>query len=394
MGIKGLMKMIRHYAPDAVIEKEYASLSGSVVALDILLTMYKFIIAIRGNGGDIKTNDGKMKSHVYGLLYKIHNMLKYGILPVAVFDGKAPTIKKETIRDRCDRKKLAQKKLKFIENNSSNNSDEKIKFYKRSFNISEKHINDAKKMMELFGFLSIQAPEEADSQCAALNVSNFVDAVVTEDMDVLAFGTNKMLRKFSNKNKVVEIDLKNILTGMKLNKEQFIDICIILGTDYCKPIKGLNINSIYEIYTKCGNMYDFINELSKINVELVLTGKEPKYKIPKNFITRWRIAKEYYISSAFVIDPVELTNNKMKNSKSPQYWSKPNKEKLIKFLCADNDFDVHRVTQIIDYSIKRYTEYITNGHLSPDWTEINKSYCPKKHNSQNFVVLGKPYMVR
>ena len=98
MGIKGLMKMIKQYAPSAIIEREYSSLSGSIVALDILLTMYKFIIAIRNKGDDMKTSDGKMKSHLYGLLCKIHNMLKYGIIPVAVFDGKAPVIKKGNIK--------------------------------------------------------------------------------------------------------------------------------------------------------------------------------------------------------------------------------------------------------------------------------------------------------
>ena len=246
----------------------------------------------------------------------------------------------------------------------------------------------------MFGFLSIQAPEEADSQCAALNVSTFVDAVVTEDMDVLAFGTNKMLRKFSNKNKVLEIDLKTILKEMKFNKEQFIDVCIILGTDYCKPIKGLNINTIYEIYTKCGNMIEFVNELSKINIELTAIGKEEKYKIPKNFITRWKIAKEYYMTSASVIDPAEFVDNKLKKLKGLQYWSKPNKDKLIEFLCGDNEFDINKITHIIDYSIKRHTEYINNGYITTDWNEINRLHVSKKHNIKNFVVLGKPVVYK
>ena len=279
------------------------------------------------------------------------------------------------------------KKFKSLSEESSDSSGEKIKFYKRSFNISEDHIVDAKKIMELFGFLGIQAPEEADSQCAALNVSNFVDAVVTEDMDVLAFGTDTMLRKFSNKNKVIEIDFKKILAEMKLNKEQFIDICIILGTDYCKPIKGLNVNIIHDVYTKHGNMEDFIKELSDINTDLIAKGEEIKYKIPKNFMTRWKIAKEYYMHSAFVIDPAEFTSNKImvKN-----YWSKPNKKKIIDFLCGEKDFDVTKVTNIVDYVIKRYNEYEKNGYIATDWEEINKNTINRKRNKNKFVILGKP----
>jgi flap endonuclease-1 len=403
MGIKGLMKMIKCYAPNAINECNYISLSGSIVALDILLTMYKFIIAIRNGGSDMETNNGKMKSHLYGLLLKIDNMLRYGIIPVAVFDGKPPIIKKEALRDRYRRKKEAIKKFKLLKKNHNkyntdnekmDSENEQIKFYKRSYNITEICMNDAKKLIEMFGFLSIQAPEEADSQCAALCKSEFVDAVVTEDMDVLAFGTNKMWRSFSSKNKVLEINLNTILTDMKITKEQFIDICIILGTEYCKPIKGIEFETIYKKYIPCNNMEEFIEFLNKENAQLLAQGEEIKYFIPKNFLLRWKMAKDYYLSSASVIDPMEFVNNAnidyLKDNR--YYWSKPNKQKILDFLCKEHDFNINQVTQIVDYAIKRQKEYIKNGYIMSDKTEINNRHYGKniKYTRDNFVVLGKP----
>ena len=41
------------------------------------------------------------------------------------------------------------------------------------------------------GIPYVQAPEEADSQCAYLNKKGLVDAVLTEDMDILTFGAPK-----------------------------------------------------------------------------------------------------------------------------------------------------------------------------------------------------------
>lgn len=391
MGIRGLMKMIRHYAPNAVTEKEYSSLSGSVVALDMLLTMYKFMIAMVG-----PENNNTNTNHIHGLLCKINNMLKYGIIPVPVFDGKPPLIKRETLQERRNKKKSAKQSLRKIEQQNihlSSDDTDKAKFNKRCSNISNQHIADAKKVIELFGFISVQAPEEADSQCAALNASNFVDAVVTEDMDVLAFGTNKMLRKFSNKNKVVEINYKEVLDGMKITKEQFIDLCIILGTDYCEPIKGLNITTTYDLYTKCGNMMDFITEINRINQELLDIDQPPKYKVPDDFVTRWQLAKEYYMTSAHVIDPAELVDTK--NASEVTYWTKPDKAKLMDFLCGDNKLDIIKVSNLVDYAVNRFEEYMEFGYLVPDWSTINgpsrRAICQThRYEKQKFVVLGKP----
>lgn len=393
MGIKGLMKMIKHYAPNAVSDKSYSSISGSVLAMDILLVMYSFIIAFRNKGEDMRTYDGRMTSHIYGILCKIQHMLRYGVIPVAVFDGKAPAIKSNTLQDRTKRKKNAINKYKEIDEtqNSESNSTtsesnsesssteaEKIKFYKRSFNISEKHIRDAKKLLDLMGFINFQAPGEADSQCAALNKSQFVDAVLTEDMDVLAFGTERMIRKFHNKSMLTEINLKMVLKEMKLNMDQFLDICIILGNDYCKSIKGLNVHTLYELYNKHKDMYEFINELKEINNKLISEGKDIKYKIPKNFITRWKIAKEYY-TSAKVVDPYGFINkNSSIKQKKSVYWRMPDKEGLIKFLCDEHDFSTEYVTGIVKYIMTRYNTYITNGYLCTDWDTINKYNKNKK----------------
>jgi flap endonuclease-1 len=366
MGIKGLMKIIQTVAPDAIIEKDYSNFAGTTVALDMLLIIYKFVIAIRGRGDDLHREDGQMTSHIHGSLCKLVNMIKYGIIPIPIFDGKSPDIKDETLRERKDKKIEASKKLCLLDDKIT--KSEKIKLYKRSFNITNDHITDVKRLVNLMGFICVQAPGEADSQCAALNIKGVVDAVVTEDMDVLVFGAKKMLRKFSNKNKVIQIDHDRILKDMDLTESQFIDICILLGSDYSKPIKGIGPMAVYKKYKQSGNMETFLLELTRLNNECIRMGKNPKYDIPRNFIDRWKKTKEYFLC-ADVIDPDEFIKTEC-NKNINCYWKIPDANGLYNFLCNENGFNKTTVNEMINYITNRYNYYEEHGTLNVDWREI------------------------
>jgi len=54
--------------------------------------------------------------------------------------------------------------------------------------ISDEMLEEAKQLLQLFGVPYIEAPAEAEAQCAALEALGLVDGIVTEDSDVFAFG--------------------------------------------------------------------------------------------------------------------------------------------------------------------------------------------------------------
>ena len=70
-----------------------------------------------------------------------------------------------------------------------------------------------------------------------------VYAAGSEDMDTLTFGATVLLRHltFSEAKKmpITEFHLDKVLEGLRLNMAQFIDLCILLGCDYCDGIKGI-----------------------------------------------------------------------------------------------------------------------------------------------------------
>jgi flap endonuclease-1 len=58
---------------------------------------------------------------------------------------------------------------------------------------------DAKKLLTLMGMPVIEAPSEAEAQCASIVKLGLAYGTATEDMDALTFGTNFLLRGFNSK---------------------------------------------------------------------------------------------------------------------------------------------------------------------------------------------------
>lgn len=110
---------------------------------------------------------------------------------------------------------------------------------RQSAPITEAHKKEAIKLFELLGLSWIQATGEAEQHCAWLCVHGHVDAVLSEDTDVLAYGTPMLLSKID----IVEgtfrcIVMKELLEGMKMKMEEWRDLCIMLKCDYNSRCKG------------------------------------------------------------------------------------------------------------------------------------------------------------
>jgi flap endonuclease-1 len=63
--------------------------------------------------------------------------------------------------------------------------------------VGKSHNDDCKELLRLMGVPVVNAPCEAEAQCAELARKNRVYATATEDMDALTFKTPKLLRKLT-----------------------------------------------------------------------------------------------------------------------------------------------------------------------------------------------------
>ena len=105
-----------------------------------------------------------------------------------------------------------------------------------------------KALLKLCGIPFVQAPFEAESQCAYLELLGLVDGVVTEDSDALLFGSRKVYRNIFDRNKFVEkYDMQIIEKEMGLSREDLIKLALFMGSDYTMGVKGIAAVNATEI---------------------------------------------------------------------------------------------------------------------------------------------------
>ncbi len=130
--------------------------------------------------------------------------------------------------------------------------------------ISKAQIQECIELLEIMGIPYVIAPEEADSQCAELVKCGLADGVLTEDMDIMTFGATKIYRNLTSyKKDTIEILMDDVLKTLNLNYEQFVELCLLFGCDYCDKLNDMKPELIYEYYSKNKNLMNTINHIKK-----------------------------------------------------------------------------------------------------------------------------------
>lgn len=238
------------------------------------MCLYQFLIAVRAEGAQLTSADGETTSHLMGTFYRTIRLLENGIKPVYVFDGKPPDMKSGELNKRAERREEAQKALDKA--TEAGDEEEMNKFNRRLVKVTKHHNNEAKELLKLMGVPYVDAPCEAEAQCAALVKAGKVYGVATEDMDALTFGSTVLLRHmtFSEARKmpVQEFSYEKVLKGLELSADEFVDLCILLGCDYCDSIRGIGPKRAIELI----NQYKSIENIIK-NID------SKKYGIPDDW---------------------------------------------------------------------------------------------------------------
>jgi flap endonuclease-1 len=109
---------------------------------------------------------------------------------------------------------------------------------------------------------------EAEAYSSYLSIHNKVDAVLSEDTDVLAYGSPIFLTKIDTLNDtVVYINYQKMLNELDMTNEMFLDLCIMLGCDYNSNIPKVGPEKSFSLIKKYKNI-DNIDEI-KNNIEIL-----------------------------------------------------------------------------------------------------------------------------
>ncbi|XP_048197067.1 DNA excision repair protein ERCC-5 [Perognathus longimembris pacificus] len=107
---------------------------------------------------------------------------------------------------------------------------------------------ESQELLRLFGVPYIQAPMEAEAQCAILDLTDQTAGTITDDSDIWLFGARHVYRNFFNKDKFVEyyqyVDFHNQLG---LDRSKLINLAYLLGSDYTEGIPTVGCVTAMEI---------------------------------------------------------------------------------------------------------------------------------------------------
>nr|XP_030127543.3 DNA repair protein complementing XP-G cells isoform X1 [Taeniopygia guttata]XP_030127617.3 DNA repair protein complementing XP-G cells isoform X1 [Taeniopygia guttata]XP_030127684.3 DNA repair protein complementing XP-G cells isoform X1 [Taeniopygia guttata] len=107
---------------------------------------------------------------------------------------------------------------------------------------------ESQELLRLFGIPYIEAPTEAEAQCALLDLTDQTSGTITDDSDVWLFGGRHVYKNFFSQNKYIEyyqyVDFQNELG---LDRSKLINLAYLLGSDYTEGIPNVGFVTAMEI---------------------------------------------------------------------------------------------------------------------------------------------------
>jgi flap endonuclease-1 len=299
------------------------SLPG-VAAVDANNALYQFLSIIRQpDGTPLMDRKGRVTSHLSGILFRVSNFMEKGIKPVFVFDGKPAALKQDTVDGR--RKIRTEAGEKWKEAIERGDEAEAYKQARSSSRVDTTIIETSKELLRLMGLPTIQAPGEGEAQASYMVAKGDARYVVSQDYDTLLFGAPDLVRNLtvSGKRKIrgrqvtvnpERLILSEVLKGLKLTREQLIEIGILIGTDFNPGIGGVG---------------------PKTGLRIVQRGEftaKIREKLPD-------------------FDPVPVKDLFLNPDVTDDYtlaWSHPDIPGIKKMLCSDYDFSEERVGKAME----------------------------------------------
>lgn len=358
MGILGLAKLIYEKAPGAVRENEMKNYFGRRIAIDASMSIYQFIIAMKGfdngEGQELANANGDVTSHLNGLWSRTLRMIDEGLKPIYVFDGAPPELKKAELDER--KKKAAEAEAAFEKAKEEGDDDAMERLSKRTVRVSRAQIEECKTLLRLMGVPVVQAASEAEAQCCELVKGGKAWAVGTEDMDALTFGAPILLRHLTfseaKKRPVAEFRIDDVLQQMGFTMDTFIDLCILLGCDYTGKITGIGPQKAFDGLKQHGSIEALVASLDPQRYPVVaenfdFTGARGLFKVPP----------------VVPCDQVDIA------------WTAPDADGLRRFLVEEKLFNPARV----EAGILRLTKALsrkTQGRLDDFFKPIPRAVLP------------------
>jgi flap endonuclease-1 len=237
MGVRDLNYLIKRYNRSSIKELTLYDLKNKTLAIDLQLYLYKALI--------------QNKDPVEEIHKQILHFERYKIKPIYVFDGKPPKEKMDELQKRAYKRSRSLEVIQYLESvylQKISNDELDIKnlvlnkideLKKNSMTIDRKTKQAIKYLCNIMGVSYIDNMDmEADRAIGILYKTGKIDGCISEDNDMLVYGCEHLYRFYkTNSSHILEYNLVEIKKDLDVSDTEFVDLCILCGSDYYKNIK-------------------------------------------------------------------------------------------------------------------------------------------------------------
>jgi flap endonuclease-1 len=310
-------------------------LRGRLLAIDGQAELYQFLALIRlRDGTPLRDSKGRITSHLAGLFYRTTRLMAdYRLQPVFVFDGTPPALKTAEIeRRRITRQRYEEEHAEAVRAGDLARAYSKATMTSR---LTKAMVAEARALLHLMGIPTVQAPAEAEAQAARMAQAGHVWAAASKDYDALLFGAPRLLRFLTITGKeflpsqgtfrpiVPELlELDRLLDVWKINREQLVDLAILIGTDFNDGVKGIGPKKALKLVQDYGRLEAMPDEIRQVGDVSAI--------------------RRIYLEPD-VTDDYEIA------------FGPPDLAGVVTFLCDEREFGKDRVTTALDRAFRAPT---------------------------------------
>ncbi|CAE8657649.1 unnamed protein product [Polarella glacialis] len=254
---------------------------------------------------------------------------------------------------------------------------------------------DVEALLEAFGIPFVHAPAEAEAQCAFLAEARLVDAVASDDSDVLVFGAREVYRRLFSEDSMVECYTQVRLEArLGLNRENLSALAMLMGCDYTTGVHGVGVVNGLEIVqafgpsdrrgssehseaiqaaTPAGDWIESLRGLRSWSQNIADWGQNSAgveegdsksvaefKRSHTNFRSQWSFPEDFpnaEVLSAFAMPEVD-------RSLEPFAWAAVETSRIVAQLLEAADLPGEKVLERLDPALRRYQDTLRQPRIS------------------------------
>ncbi|PKA60995.1 Exonuclease 1 [Apostasia shenzhenica] len=191
--------------------------------------------------------------HIDYCMHRVNLLRHHGAKPILVFDGGLLPMKNDQEMKRARVRKENLERA--LEHEAAGNSVAAFDCYQKAVDISPSIAFQLIRVLKQENVEYIVAPYEADAQMTFLSIYNHVDAVITEDSDLIPFGCSRIIFKMDKFGQGVEfqsskIEMNKDLDFRGFTKQMILEMCILSGCDYLPSLPGMGLKRAHALIRK------------------------------------------------------------------------------------------------------------------------------------------------